>query len=282
MIKDPTKWNLALARLSGFMQSVREPYDDEKVQQYQDILGLLEEASLADLSSFRVPPDKLKPRIIGARRASYSGQPGHIQYSAHKDCDPEFFRSQLFGLANYLPLIKGKPSAENANPYESLSDDKLTELLANRKLKPKRVVDENGEHYIFERADAIAKLIKDDIEPNAPTVSHISNTYNIRDSNIIQSSPGAAVTQTIGLKAEELLKIVAELKLFSAIEGIAPENRRQIKADAATMDAQIESGNPNPTIIRASLESAKSVVERAGAVQGEGVLAAIRRYLGVS
>jgi len=282
MIKDPNKWNLALARFSGFTQSVREPYDEDKVQVYENIVAALEGAASADLSSFKIPAERLKRRVINARKSSFSGQPDHTQYSDHKECDPEFFRSQLLGLANYIPIIKGDSSKPGSSPYESLSDDQLKTLLADRKLKPKRVTDVAGERYVFERADGIAKLLRDDVGQSSQAVSHISNVYNIRDSNIVQNSPGSSISKTLGFKSEELRKIVAELKLFSAIEGIAPENQKQIKTDAATLDVQLESGNPNPAIVGASLESAKAIVEQAGVAQGQGVLAAIRSYLGLA
>lgn len=280
MIKDVTKWNLGVSKLSGFMKFVREPFDQEKVQQYHDIVALLEESSGEDLSEFKILPDKLKPQIISVQSASFSGRPGRIQYSDNKECDPGFFRSHIDGLASYLPLLRGPKNVDKGNPYDSLPDHKIEEMLVHRKLKPKRIVDQDGERFVFDRAHGIAALLKDDNPSAAPS---ISNVFNIRDSNVVHSSPGSTVTQSSGIKAEELQRILTDLKQISSTSELAGEKRAQLDIDVATIELQVKSANPNPSIIRASLESAKRILEHAaGIVLGETAVFAIKGYLGMS
>jgi hypothetical protein len=279
MINDAVKWNVGITKLGGFMQFRRPPFEEDAVAELNGIITLLEEASEEDLSHFKIPPDKLKPRVISAQRISYSGRPGRVQYADKKYCEEDYFRSQLASLAGYVKLIRGHKTMDRANPYDALPDYQLEEMMINRKLKPKRVIDGRGEQWVWDRAHAIAELMKSD-NPTAPP--SVSNVFNINDSNFIHSSPGASITQTLASKNEELQKLLAELKQFSAATGLPPESRSQINVDIGTIELHLNSSRPNPSIIRASLDSARAIAENtAGTVLGAGVIVAIKHYLGI-
>lgn len=265
--------------LSGFMQYIREPFDEECVEQFHKIVTILEGASGEDFSHFRIPPDKLKPRIVSVQRASYSGHPGRVRYSDKKDCDAGYFRSQVDGLGKYLPSIRGGRPVNEANPYDSLTDYQLQEMLLNRNIKPKRVIADGREQYVYDRVHAIGALLNHDRSEAPATPTH-STVINVHDSNFIHSSPGASITETVGSKIEELRKILIDLKNLSAAQELSPENRAQITIDIGTIELQINSSRPNPSVVRASLESAKAILEHAaGVVLGTGAIAAIRHYL---
>jgi hypothetical protein len=277
MIQDRGKWNLGVSALSGFMQHLPSYIDEECVQQFHSIVSLLEEASGEDLSLFRIPAERLAPRITSVTRGGYGGGSGSATYSKKKYCDSAYFRSQVHGLSNYLTTLRGGSAARKENPYESLTDDQLQDMLINRKINPKRVVDQRGEHWVYDRAHAIVELLKSDQPQN---LASVSNVFNIHDSNFINSSPGASITQTVGFKGEELQKVLAELKQFSAARDFSNEDRAQMDSDIATIELQIASPRPNHSIIRSCLESAQSIVEHAaGVVVGESVLIAIKHYL---
>jgi len=96
-------------------------------------------------------------------------------------------------------------------------------------------VDSSGEHFVYDRAHAIAELLKSDRPEPLPT---ISNTYNIHDSNFINSSPGASITQNAELKSGELLALLAELKKLSGAAELSHESRAQMNADINTIELQ--------------------------------------------
>jgi hypothetical protein len=60
------KWNIALARLSNFIEKFPSCPDEDHMFQYHEIIGLFEEASGDELSRFRITPDRLSPRTNDA------------------------------------------------------------------------------------------------------------------------------------------------------------------------------------------------------------------------
>jgi hypothetical protein len=279
MIKDTTKWNIGITKLSGLMQYRRPPFEEDIVAELHEIITLLEEASGADLSHFRIPPDKMKPRVTSSRPISFSGHPGRVRYAAKKHCDDGYFRSQLSSLASYAPTLRGDKTMDKANPYESLPDYQLEEMMVNRKLKPKRIVDGSGERWVWDRTHAIAELLKSD---NPPAPTSVSNVFHIRDSNVVHSSPGAAVSQNIGMKSVDLQKIIADLKQISGGQALSPEQQAQMNVNVGTIELQNNSPHPNASIIKTSLQSALAILEHAaGHVVGEGVIIGIKMYLGI-
>jgi hypothetical protein len=274
---DPTKWNLGVAKLSGFMKHVRAPYGEAEVGDFHGIVAMLEEATGADLSHFKIPAGKMERQVIGARRASYSGHPGGVLYSSEKSCDSGFFRAQLEGLVSYLPALEGAKDALRPNRYDSLNDNELKELLFDRGLKPNR----GAERGLFDRTYAIAVLLKSD-RPQQPQPP-VSNVFNIHDSNFIHSSSGSTITQNIGVKDEELGKIIAQLREFSAKPGLSDEDRTQLGIDIGTLELHANAQKPNKGIIKASLESAEAILEHAaGHVLGITAIAMIQHYTGIN
>jgi hypothetical protein len=270
---DSTKWNLGVAKLSGFRAHVRPPYREEEVGDFHGIVTLLEEATGADLSHFKIPAEKMQREVIGAQRGSYSGRPGRVFYGSKKSVDSGFFRAQLDGLASYLPTLEGVKGSARPNRYESLTDNQLKELLFDQNLKP----NPGAERGLFDRAHAIAELLKSDQPLQAqPSVSNINNFYS---SNVVQGSPGATITQSIGLGNEELVKIIAQLKDFSAARSLPEEDRAQIATDIQTLEVQANSKRPNKSIIKEALVSARTILEiAAGDAIAAGAIFAIQHY----
>ena len=274
---NPTKWNLGVAKLSGFMAHVRPPYREDEVGDFHSIVTLLEEASGADLSHFKIPTAKLEREIIGARRRSYSGRPGGVLYGSKKSVDSGFFRAQLQGIASYLPTLQDARSAAKPNRYDSMTDNQLKELLFDRNRKP----NPGAERGVFDRAYAIAELMKSDQPSQAQPA--VSNVFNIHDSNFVHSSSGSTITQTIGIKDQELAKIIAQLREFSTKPDLSDDDRTQLGIDIGTLELQANAQKPNKGIIKASLESSKAILEHAaGHVLGIAMIAAIQHYTGVN
>lgn len=260
------------------MKYIRPPFEEDAVAQFHEIITILEEASGEDLSHFKIPPDQMKPRVVSAQRASYGGRPGTVRYADKKHCDAGYFRSQLEALGNYARLIRGgMPVKNETNPYESLTDDELKGLLLDRRIKPKRVIANGRDEYVYDRTYAIGVLLKHDRPENsAPPTTVI----NVHGSQFIHGSPGASITGNVGIQPEDVRKILADLKTISSSGQLSEENREQINVDIGTVELQINSSRPNPSIIKASLESAKAILEHAGGIMlGTAAIAAIKHYL---
>lgn len=61
-MRDLMKWNIALARLSNFIERFPSCPDEDHILQYHDIIELFEEAGGDLLAQFRISPDRLKRR----------------------------------------------------------------------------------------------------------------------------------------------------------------------------------------------------------------------------
>jgi hypothetical protein len=68
-MRDLMKWNIALARLSNFIEKFPSCPDEDHMFQYHEIIGPFEEAGGDRLSQFRITPDRLSPRINGASKS---------------------------------------------------------------------------------------------------------------------------------------------------------------------------------------------------------------------
>jgi hypothetical protein len=279
MNQDAKKWRIGVSQLAGLMQHIPTSIDEDAVEQFHGIVKLLEEASGEDLSYFKIPPEKMAPRVTSFQPRAYGGGPGSINYSKKKYCDSKYFYSQVHGLSNYIGTLGVKSPAKEANPYESLTDDQLMGLLADRNLKPKRVPGGNPE-YVYDRTYAIGVLLKSGNPPMSPAPTH-STVINVHGgSNLNYNSPGASITQTVGFKGEDFRKLIDEVKQFASTQELSAENREQIKIDIDTVEVQINAQRPNPTIIRESLRSIKTILENAaGAVIASGILFQLQGYL---
>ena len=213
MIKDQKRWDQGNAMLDGFARNVPTPVSEKAVQQYHDIVGILEEASGEDLSAFAIPPEKLEPRLLGSRRGSFRGGRGSSIYSKEKSCEEDFFLSKLQALVRYLPTLRGAQSMKETS-YDLLSDIVIEEMMINRNIKPKRIVTATGEQWVYDReGHHIAVSVK---VIRAQPTSTVSNVFNIRDSNFVHSSPGSSIAQNVGIKPNELSAILGQLRQLIA------------------------------------------------------------------
>ncbi len=271
MIQDAKKWAVGLSLLSGFMKTLPLSYDEDHVEQFHGIMKKLEEASGEDFSHFKIPAEKLAPRVTSLRPGGYGGSPGSANYSKKKFCDVNYFRSQLFGLSSYIGSMDVNPPAKTANSYDSLTDDQLMGILAERNIKPQQ----RG----YNRAYAIAMLLKHD-NPPAPSAPTHSTVINMHGANLNYHSPGASITQTTDFKTDDFRKLVENLKQFASTQDLPPESREQINIDIGTLEVQVNAPRPSPSIIGECLGSIKAILENtAGDILASGLLLQLQHYL---
>jgi hypothetical protein len=262
-MRDQKKWTIAISRFNGYCEDIPSWPKAEEVEDYHGYIKALEEASGEDLSHFKIPPEKIKPKIISARRRGYGGSPGHTQYSDVGYCDSDFFEAQIRGLRLYLAELQRKPQL--ANKYEALSDEALQDLMITRNPNPGEMI----EHLL--RQDRSR-------EPSHSTTTNYN--YNLHHSSMIADSPGANITTNVGVDREELRNFITGLKELLMTVPVAPEAKEQINIDIGTIEIQIGSSKPNVSIIRESLKSLKVIAENAaGSLLAAGLTPAVMHLL---
>jgi|GEM_PF-3814584 len=94
-------FGVAMARFQGLLRNMPNYWDVEAVENYHSIVSTLEHASNSDLnlSEFKIPDDKMKPRLVSAGSNGPS-------YSKKLYCDGKFAKQQVEGLAVYLEGLK--------------------------------------------------------------------------------------------------------------------------------------------------------------------------------
>src|SRR5579862_6700696 len=111
MIRDVTNWNLGVSQLAGLIQHPPAWPDENDVQDYHDILELLQYASGQELSRFRISDNRLTQTVIGARPGGYRRGSGSVRYSEKKYCDERYFYSQLHALGKFTMILQHEDSA---------------------------------------------------------------------------------------------------------------------------------------------------------------------------
>lgn len=271
---DPQKWKLALARFNGYYANIPSFIKTEHVADYHAIVAALEEASAEDLSHFKIPSDKLKPKLVSVRPASYGGHPGSSQYSKDNYCDSTFFKGQIDGLKHYLATMQ--TDTRKRSKYDDLSDYDLEDLMITRRIKPELVVEDGRPVYKANREYIIAALMKQD----TPSSRVHSTTYNVYDSTFIHSSPGASITENIGLQKEEFANLVDGIRQLLQSVPYDQPIKEQIRIDIGTIELQINSSRPNSSIVRESLRSLKGILENtAGSMLASGLLPVVVHLL---
>jgi len=89
----------ALARFEGFRKNIPPSIRGNVVTEYHGIVDDLATAAGEDLTAFKIRPDEVKHKVIGARRGPYGGGPGSVTYSSDKYCDDDRFQAQVDALA---------------------------------------------------------------------------------------------------------------------------------------------------------------------------------------
>ena len=160
--------------------------------------------------------------------------------------------------------------------YDTLSDYELEDLMINRGIKPDTIVEDGRVVRRASREYIVAALLKQDAPP-AP--SH-STTYNVFDSNFIQGSPGANITASCGLQKEEFKNLIDGIKTLLQSVDFHQETKEQINIDIGTIELQMNSARPNPSVVRECLASLKSILEKtAGSLLASGLVSTIHLLL---
>lgn len=91
----------AMARLTALKTNLPNPMhvQEKYVNEFHEILGLLEDASGDDLSNFRVPAIEVHPQISSWRPMS-----GTVTYTQDKRCDRSFLMMKIDAVLSLFQL----------------------------------------------------------------------------------------------------------------------------------------------------------------------------------
>ncbi len=106
-------------------------------------------------------------------------------------------------------------------------------------------------------------------QPDQPTQNfppfNIIMVERMTDSQILQASPGAAQMVYIEGNKQALLDLTQSIRDHREELAAQSEQQRDLLAEVKTVEAQLRSSKPSPTIIGESLRSMKSILERVAA-----------------
>lgn len=112
---------------------------------------------------------------------------------------------------------------------------------------------------------------------HSPTEIHIGHMEN---SAFIQGSPGASITQTFGIDSQEFRNFVQNLRELIAAANLSDVQRSEADAEFVALDVELRSPVPRSGVVRASLQSLRTILENAaGNFIGSAAYAALVQYI---
>lgn len=275
-------WNMASARLAAFGTNPPHEIDEARVDEYHSILDALEEATQENLAVFRIPAEEMKPKLIRTQAAAYGGGFGFAEYSKNKYCDKRFFLRQYTAAMGYLKTLRDDVVGQGVG-YHALNHAQLRELEVKYRIKPKKIVDSRGEHFLFDREHVIKELEKRDSartsSPSQPT--HVVHVQNMYGSNIQQGTQGSNVTINYTAKETELRSVLNKVQRSIDELQLTADAKSQLRVDIGTVQVQLSSPNPKTSIVAESLRSMRAILENAaGSLIASGLAFEISKYLG--
>ena len=97
----------AYARLKALKSNLPTSVNEVFVNEFHQILGLLEKLSGADLGSFRVPGSQIRPRLVSANYLT-----GEETFSGDKYVQHSFLMMKIDGVLNMFEHVLSQPKPE--------------------------------------------------------------------------------------------------------------------------------------------------------------------------
>ena len=114
--------------------------------------------------------------------------------------------------------------------------------------------------------------------PGAPSTQiHIEHMEN---SAFVHGSPGASVNQTFNITSQEFRTFVQNLRELVAESNLSEGQQSEADAEFNALDVELKSSNPSRGVVRASLQSLRTILENAtGSLIGSAAYAALVQYI---
>jgi hypothetical protein len=104
ILKDQSRWNMAVAGLTAIRSQRRDLVTQENVDEYNELVGTFEDATGESLAQFYIPPSAMKHRHVGSLPTS-SRAPKR-QYSELQYCDDTIYQQRVHRLWNYVQRVE--------------------------------------------------------------------------------------------------------------------------------------------------------------------------------
>jgi hypothetical protein len=269
MASDP-KFIAARARLNALSTHLPSFVYEQNVADYHEILNALEESSGADLSSFRIPPQKMDYPVVGAVRGSYRGGRGRLIHGSKKQCDHDYFATQIVAVREFLAEIQNSADSPSPHPrdYWSMTDEALANLAEQLHILPqsRRYLSGPGRSIAIDREKVIGQLVQRDKAlsmGSAPGVN-VSILGNVHGSTIQTASPNANATASSAPNLKALFEIISKLKSERGNLDLPDSSRDQFDSDIEMIEKEMGAMEPRHSVIMKRLVDLKAILLNVG------------------
>lgn len=283
---DKKRFDMARAQLDALRKNIPSFVDELRVAEYHAMVDALQESSGENLSAFRIPDTEVKPKIQSVVRGSYR-RPGHATYTTKKYCDDGYFKRQVEGLWQYIQTLQSsifdKDAVKNSKDYWSMSDGELEQLAAKFHIPAVTRAGAKLQHWYVDRDRIIEALVGRDraLFPKNDSPSNVVHVEHMHASSIQQGTQGSSATINFKIVESDIRTLVNNVKGAANDVGLSESAKGQLRIDVDTLEIQLSSQHPKPSIVADCLHSVKAIFEHvAGHVLAAPILFQINRILG--
>lgn len=279
-MRDDRKFRIASTRLAALRGNIPKEIPENLVTEYHALLDELQDASEEDLSAFRIAPAELKQKSFIVPMFVTGGPPPTPILSDERICDSNLFARQVNALGHYLTAIQQSPRTptqpESPTDYWSMSTSELEDLAHKYQIGGYGYSVHGG----VDRQTIIDALLKRDraIRADTPAPRQTINVGKMEHSVIQQGTHSSTATATHTIADQKAL--LAKLRDAVPQLGLNAEDEEELKTDVSTLELQLSSKNPKPSVVRECWISVRGILEKAaGSLLAAGILHEISRFL---
>jgi hypothetical protein len=244
MVSDP-KFVAARARLNALSTHLPSFVYEQNVADYHDILNALEESSGADLSSFRIPSQKMDHPVVGPVRGSYRGGRGRLIHGSKKQCDHDYFAAQIMAVQEFLAEIQNIAVSPSPHPrdYWSMTDGTLANLAEQLHIVPqlRPHLAGPGRSVAIDREKIIRQLVQRDQALLAGSNGGVNVNIHgsVHGSTIQTSSANATATTSPIVNPKLILEIISKLKSGKMNLDLPDSSHDQLDSDIEMIESEM-------------------------------------------
>jgi hypothetical protein len=282
---DTPQFVAARIRLNALCERLPSFPNERDVFDYHSLVKDIESNSTYDLSTFKIPGDKLDYKVVGSTPRSYSGAGGRrLTYSSNKRCDHDYFARQVLGARQFLNEMSksAQPVSTDFPDYWSKSDEELETLAKGYGLG--YVYREYFTGRGLDREDLVSKLLLRDQAVRSRGQGDVTLNFNgpVSGSTIQAASPHATASVSSTIDVAALADVIFMLKAEKPNLRMSDSVSRQFDLNIQTLEREVRRPTPDRSIVMQCLVDSKNTLLAVGAgVASNAVWAAILHFLAV-
>ncbi len=288
-MRDNKQWDVAWAQIAALRNNIPSEINEVRVNEYHSILDAFQLASdsAANLHSFRVSASEMKPKVTSFRKGTRR-LPPITRYSKEKYCKREYFVRQVEGAWSCLSQFQANGldvrAMSGQMDYWAMPDRELEKLALKYHIPSVARTGPNLEHWYVDRVRIIDELVRRDTAlraGNAPPVpTNVLNIDTIIGSNVQQGTSHSTIVMDFKANAAEIRALMEKVRDSMQEMYLSPAAKEELTADTATIEIQLSSTNPKPSVITECLRSMRTILENAvGGAIGTGLAYEIAKHL---